>query len=686
MKVSIGVITAMREELEPILEIGGGESNWDSKHDSDKFIYYVGEFPIRNREPIGVVATCALRKGPVAAAIRTTQFRQILRALAPSGAPIVCMTGITAGWREKVALGDVIVAENAYSPLSGKQVQQKFQPELDVGTPDASLLHWLENFADDSWKYAIKTPRPVSRRYQIDWLLWNLRTGDLESLPPQALDGNVPDRERLWPLLLKEGLITERGMLTEHGNDFVRRNVMHSPWTNGPEPDKPEPEVHFGDVASTPFVIEHDLFFHEQKQITRNIRAAEMEIQSFMSTCRSVGFAGFAVKGVCDYADSTKDDAFHKYAAEASARYLHSFVTRYANSIENFVGVSGPLRGVPWPSRRRRSAARKQDGTLRLKDFFPVAELQHLKDAMRAREYLVAFLSVSEEAPSRRYHLGHYYFVRMMDTLRAETEYRNVALMICDAFPLTMREASSAHSGRIAEQVRIWSDCFADAVPVMPIGPSAMRLPIEKEDRDVVVRLLELSGTFQRVDPSILQELHRWRFHGTRPPSRTIETLTHLINSPLGDSDGLLSLAYLLTRPPRWYSEAWFVRNLRYLACEHAAAALGARSIFILESFKNRPAWKGMALIAAEQRVGRFPNQAYFKSLPSATSSGAMRAADAAGVIKLRRDWRDHLAKDIDNKQLVEICRRFGIAESSKPADAVDKLVREGIERMGQQQ
>jgi nucleoside phosphorylase len=696
LKIGIGVITAMREELDPILDIGGGEPKWKRQKGADGFLSYVGSFPVPGRESIGVVATCAPRSGEVDAAIRTTQLTHVLREIAPHRAPFLCMTGITAGWREKdIALGDVIVAELAYAALAGKLQQGVLRHELDVGAPEEILLHWLHNFRDDSWKRAIATPRPLSRRYQVDWLLWHLQSCDVKLLSPNELGMNVPDFTKIWPVLEKQELVSHAGALLAKGKDFIDRHIRLTPLTSGPEPDRASPELHFAHVASTPYVIEHDGFFIEQAVIDRRVGAAEMEIHAFLKTCRTVGFAGFAVKGVCDYGDSAKDDAFHQYAAEASARFLHNFLVRYAGYIENFIDVAGPKEDG---SRRKKTRSGKSRQTtvkklakpaepppLRLKGFYNVRELQQLKDAMIAGEYLVAFLSVSDEPPSRRYHLGHYYFVRMMDVLRVETGYRNVALMICDAFPLAAREASPTHSDRVREQVEIWSGCFARGMPVTPIGPSAMSLAIEKEDREAIVRLLELGGSLQRVGSEVLEQLRKWRFLGDRPPASTLRTLTQLANGSVGDSDGLLSIAYLMTRPPRWFSEAWFVRMLRFLSCGHAAGALGARSLYILESFKNRSAWKAMSYMAAECRIGRFPNQSYFRSLPAVTRSGPMRAADAAGVIPLRTNWREHAAQDITEDILRSIVTMFGYAAASKPGDVIDALVDAGARRLSQQ-
>src|SRR5260221_6097020 len=65
-----------------------------------------------------------------------------------------------------------------------------------------------------------------------------------------------------------------------------------------------------------------------QGQYHRNPIALDMEAASFYKALRACTHA-LVVKGVCDYADMTKNDAYHDYAARASAVYVLHFIQEY---------------------------------------------------------------------------------------------------------------------------------------------------------------------------------------------------------------------------------------------------------------------------------------------------------------------------------------------------------------------
>lgn len=64
-----------------------------------------------------------------------------------------------------------------------------------------------------------------------------------------------------------------------------------------------------------------------QEHYHRNTVALDMEAASFYFALRT--FHALVVKAVCDYADLTKNDAYHDYAARVSAVYLLHFIQEY---------------------------------------------------------------------------------------------------------------------------------------------------------------------------------------------------------------------------------------------------------------------------------------------------------------------------------------------------------------------
>jgi hypothetical protein len=85
-------------------------------------------------------------------------------------------------------------------------------------------------------------------------------------------------------------------------------------------------------MASGMAVRSDDPFEGLQRQ-HRKTWALDMEAAAFYLALRAFpGMDGLVVKGVVDYADLSKDDAFHDFAAHASAIYLLTFIQEYVTA------------------------------------------------------------------------------------------------------------------------------------------------------------------------------------------------------------------------------------------------------------------------------------------------------------------------------------------------------------------
>lgn len=80
------------------------------------------------------------------------------------------------------------------------------------------------------------------------------------------------------------------------------------------------PVVHYGTVASGNAVVKNARF---RDQLGRDLNAScvEMEAAGLMNN-----FPCIVVRGICDYADSHKNDAWQRYAATAAAAYAKWFL------------------------------------------------------------------------------------------------------------------------------------------------------------------------------------------------------------------------------------------------------------------------------------------------------------------------------------------------------------------------
>jgi tetratricopeptide (TPR) repeat protein/nucleoside phosphorylase len=91
-----------------------------------------------------------------------------------------------------------------------------------------------------------------------------------------------------------------------------------------------EPRCIVAPMASGMAVRQDDPFLWLREHYDRNTVGLDMEAATFYQALRAVSHIhGLVVKGVCDYADMSKKDTYHDYAARASAVYLLSFIQEY---------------------------------------------------------------------------------------------------------------------------------------------------------------------------------------------------------------------------------------------------------------------------------------------------------------------------------------------------------------------
>lgn len=154
----------------------------------------------------------------------------------------------------------------------------------------------------------------------------------------------------------------------------------------------------------------------------------------------------------------------------------------------------------------------------------------------------------------------------------------------------------------------------------------------------------------------------------------------------------IMSLFALLFMSPHWYRPDWFIQVLLsflegneddgYLDnIQHRI--LGRRKITIIESEKNLSGagWEAMSLCAKNFKLGKFPDRAYFKSVPNLDLDGPMRSKDYMKAIFL----------SIDNLSLDELNKKRGVEEILDLFSEINyskldlhSLIKEGANRLSQ--
>lgn len=329
-RIDVAIVTAMDDELRPVLKLIGGKDRWQSLT-IDQFLHYQARFEVQEGS-LNVVACSLWKYGAQPTVAQILRLKQLKPRL-------IVMTGICAGWEAKeVHFGDVIVADRAFQLGEGKQTDKEFQPDLRTPAPPPWLLQWLGDFAhDQEWSAHIQAGRPRSLRYQAEWLLCQVAQRGA-SFPETEADWeqvreNGIDFPRAWQRLVDGGLLDDAGALTEAAQANLNALRRKNYGKLLPLPDPAQPRVHYGAFASTEAVMAVTEPFAEAARHTRKVRAIELEVAALFTAATEIGVPAFAVKGVSDYGTPEKDDMFRDYAAEAAACWMHGFLRSYGKHL-----------------------------------------------------------------------------------------------------------------------------------------------------------------------------------------------------------------------------------------------------------------------------------------------------------------------------------------------------------------
>ncbi|MBL8150974.1 MAG: CHAT domain-containing protein, partial [Blastocatellia bacterium] len=346
-EVDLLIITALPKELNAVLNLKeGGREVWEQEQTPEKHIYYLTDLPLSNGASFKIAALAQWQMGPTAAAIVVSSILNLIKT------KMISLVGICAGWRQKnVGLGDVIVASQAFFYDVGKMKEGRLSPEMQSYQVHPHIQQWLQDFIESnrSWIATIKTPRPLSFRYQKEYLLYKIaESQNYDWIRAEETTKNCPDWSEVIPYLEKKGLITKKLTLTPEGEEYLS-DLKIRKRQFAPEPDSPEPKAHYGSFASGNSVIEDRFIFDELAERDRKILALEMEAASFLRACyaKDSSLVAFVVKGVCDYADSEKADNFHRYSAEAAARFMVAFAAEALPRIRSQQDKTDPSTAKP---------------------------------------------------------------------------------------------------------------------------------------------------------------------------------------------------------------------------------------------------------------------------------------------------------------------------------------------------
>ncbi len=308
-------------------------------HKKDRYDYRKTQIQNIDGDFLSIHLSWLPRYGPTEASLH---IKTVLNGINPV---FVAMPGICAGDKSKVNLGDLIVAERAFFYDTGKYIE-KAKGELahlhDTETNGlrTDLLTFVKMFKE--WKNSISAlKRPKYRKQQRDWIVKTLgqkSTSKIEEIPRDKLEGNAPDWRNILSELINDQIV-KNGALKD---TIILRNLEYGE-QKFPYLDAESVTCHIKSMASGCAVREDNPFKDIQIPV-RSAIAVDMEGAALYRVVKDYeNVHAFVVKGVCDYADSEKDDSYHEYAASISALYLLHFIKHYVTKDRFFDPIKGNI-------------------------------------------------------------------------------------------------------------------------------------------------------------------------------------------------------------------------------------------------------------------------------------------------------------------------------------------------------
>jgi nucleoside phosphorylase len=335
-EVDVLIVTAVKDEQDVVLRL---EDDWQDQEDKSGFTY----FTRRDEGGLSWALARAADMGPELAANVATRLVSTLKPRC------LAMVGVCAGWRAKVQLGDVIIAERLFRYDAGKlrafREGKEREEEVfhDIRTYNLDPRWSAEDFSHD-WINKIRIyARPVGYRGQEQWVLEALSAASTSGTAPQdraERKTQCPDWTDVISRLEKRNVIQIDGglCLTDSGHNFLRE--MHDRYPDGFPPERTFPKSFVAPMATGNRVVEDDELFPAIHQYLRKTLGVDMEGAAVAAVAEIEGLERcLVVKAVQDHADREKDDRYRNYAIEASYRFLADFLRRQ---------MGPPKKGAPF--------------------------------------------------------------------------------------------------------------------------------------------------------------------------------------------------------------------------------------------------------------------------------------------------------------------------------------------------
>ncbi|HEU4733434.1 MAG TPA: tetratricopeptide repeat protein, partial [Kofleriaceae bacterium] len=357
------ILTAIRLEFEAVLKVEAGavpDSVWEEVQGPSGLPLAFRSFVVENGRPLRVAVAIAPDMGATAA------VNTLLPLVEEFDPCCIAMSGVCAGRRGKVHLGDVIAADRLYYYDTGKQLRDEVQQDLttyklrDDWKAALESMDALAHFRCEPWFQA----RPLTTEWREYRALAALRNKVPE--PWKAVDSTLTQREwqEIVAALRNRDLLAATGCeLTIEGqriaDDLLFQYMGVLPDLSATGTLHPF-GLHIAPIGSGARVIEDERIWSFVSQTMRKTLGLEMEaavIGELAHRQRHRRLDAIVMKAVMDFADHGRDDHFKEFAARVSAECLLWFLREHVSSelkagFDDLLtpGTLGSPKGISTPS------------------------------------------------------------------------------------------------------------------------------------------------------------------------------------------------------------------------------------------------------------------------------------------------------------------------------------------------
>jgi nucleoside phosphorylase len=351
MMLDVLLICALKDEYDQVLAVTDGllDPGWVESPGPKGWIMADGCFATSIDSSLRIRTTWASHMG--------REEAQAVASLLIHEQPARClaMSGICAGRRDKVALGDVIFADRLWSYDVGKVTvddgKQSFQGDMLQFHPTPVWVQRMQrvSVAPEAPWLALRPSLPLE--HQENWVLLRLLVGED---PRSSVEFNkaCPDWSAVVERLWQRKWLDKALALTDAGR--AHASEMELLYPRGlPEPA--EFQVHVAPIATGAPVTEDTGIFPRLANSMRKVLGVEMEASALGALGDVHGLPVIVAKGVSDHGDAFKDDRYRQFAARAAAECLIAFLRGAADLFSGLrmettpsVPTSPPTTKLPW--------------------------------------------------------------------------------------------------------------------------------------------------------------------------------------------------------------------------------------------------------------------------------------------------------------------------------------------------